>query len=469
MPNPAAPPPSAPAPTTTPTPALAPSPASPSSPPPPRASDRPLACPECSGPLDPDPRFTAWCPECEWNLVPAEEAAEETAKSAKVLARERAAAERTERLFRDVSAGRADTTRRDWLAASALAVPVHLVTVAVAGAGLWLLVTGNTPLRCLGALLLAVAFLLRPQLGRAPKDAGVLTRSQAPALYGLADRVAAELGAPPVGVIRVDEEFNATMGAVGLRRTSVLTIGLPFWETLDDQQRVAVLGHEIAHRINGDNRRGLWLGSAMGALAHWYDLSRPRERVTGGYGVVALLTLIGDHIGNAFLHVISQLPYRTYLLLERLTARAGQQAEYRADELGARAGSSEAAHGVLVATLLRPATWTVTSRLRAEMQSRPRSGRRDAAQGPGADALWPQLREHLATIPPLERERLLRRSRRAGHVVDASHPPTHLRLALLAQRAPLPASVICPPDEAAAIAAELAPHRTRIARALLAG
>ncbi|MFF7459300.1 M48 family metalloprotease [Kitasatospora sp. NPDC008115] len=452
MPNPAAPLPPAPAPAPTPS-----------------ASDRPRSCPACSGPIDPDPRFTAWCPACEWNLVPAEEAAEECARSAKEQARERAAAERTERLFEEVVAGRGDITRRDWLAASAFAVPVHAVTVAVAGAAAWLLVTGNTPLRCLGALLLAVAFLLRPRLGRVPSGTGVLSRAEAPALYGLTDRVAAGLGAPPVGVIRVTEDFNASMGVVGLRRTSVLTIGLPLWEALDDQQRVALLGHELAHRVNGDNRRGLWLGSAMGALAHWYDLSRPRERAQGGYGVVALLSLIGDYIGNAFLRLVSQLPYRAYLLLDRLTARAGQQAEYKADEFGARVASTEAAGGMLETLLLGPATGTVTMRLRAEIQSRPRSGRRDAAPGPDVTALWPQLRAHLAAIPPLERERLLRRSRKDGHTVDASHPPTHLRLALLGRRTPLPAAVTCAPDEATAIAVELAPHGTRVARVLLAG
>ncbi|MFC5664358.1 M48 family metalloprotease [Kitasatospora misakiensis] len=453
MPNPTVPPPSALATSTS-----------------PAADGRPRHCPECSAPVDPDPRFTAWCPACEWNLLPTEEAAEDAARSPKELARERAAAERTERLFEDVVAGRADTTRRDWLAASALAVPIHLVTLAVTGSGAWLLVTGNTPLRCLGALLLAVAFLLRPRLGRAPSGTGVLNRAEAPALYGLTDRIAAEIGAPPVGVIQVDEAFNASMAVVGLRRTSVLTVGLPLWEALDERQRIALLGHELAHRVNGDYRRGLWLGSAMRSLAHWYDLSLPRERTRGGYGVVALLSLIGDYLGNAFLHLLSRVLYRAFFVLDRLTARAGQQAEYHADELGARVGSTEAAREGLTVGLLAAATGTVTMRLRAEIQSRPRSGRRgDTPAGPDTDALWPRLREHLAAIPPLERERLLRRSRRQGQAVDASHPPTHLRIALLAERPPVPAAIRCTPEEAAAIDAELAPHRSRVARTLLAG
>ncbi|MEV6973355.1 M48 family metalloprotease [Kitasatospora sp. NPDC093806] len=405
--------------------------------------------------------------------MPAEEAAEDAAKDAKTLAREQAAAERTERLFQEVADGRADTTRRDWLAASALALPIHLVTVALAGSGIWLLVTGNTPLRCLGAVVLAAAFLLRPRLDRPPTGTGVLKRTDAPALYGLADRVAAELGAPPVGVIAVEQDFNASMSVVGVRRTSVLTLGLPLWEALDEQQRIALLGHELAHRINGDHRHGLWLGSASGALVRWYDFVRPRQRHSEGIGLVALIFLIGDYLSEAFLGVVRWLLNRVHLLLERLTAQAGQQAEYRADEFGARVASTEAACGLLATLLLGPATRTVTMRLRAEINSRPRSGggraRRDSAPGPDVDLLWQQLREHLAAIGPLERERLLRRSRRDGHAVDRTHPPTHLRLALLERRPAVAAAVTSTATESAAIAAELASHRARIARTLLAG
>ncbi|MGW6919597.1 M48 family metallopeptidase [Kitasatospora sp. NPDC054939] len=425
----------------------------------------PQVCPHCAAPLDADPRFTVWCPECEWNLVSEEEAAEHAAKDPRTLAREQAAAERTDQVFQEVLAGRADTTRRDWLAASAVAGLVHLATVGLAGWALWLLVTGTTPLRCLGAVLLAAAFLLRPRLGRVPNDAGVLDRAAAPALYGLTDRLAAELGAPPVGVIRVDDSYGSGMCVVGLRRTSVLTLGLPFWEALDDRERTALLGHELAHRINGDHRHGLWLGSAVDALVHWHDLARPRERSTG----FNVLMLLADHLANAVLKVLSRVLLHVLLLLDRLTARAGQQAEYRADELSARAGSSEGATGLLMASLQSGTIETVVDRVRARILSRPRTGHRDPAPAADTDLLWQELRTRLADVPEQEWERLLRRSRHEGHTVDATHPPTHLRIALVAGRPPVPAAVTPTTAECAAIDAELAVHRTRIARALLAG
>ncbi|MFB7617630.1 M48 family metalloprotease [Kitasatospora sp. NPDC056181] len=431
----------------------------------------PQTCPRCAAALDVDPRFTVWCPHCGWNLTPGPERAAATRQEA-------AAAARTDRLYEDVAAGRTATAgRRDWLAASAIATVVHLATASLFSWGLWLLVTGNTPLRCLGAIVLAVVVLLRPRLGRTPRDEGVLDRAQAPALYELADRVAAEVGAGPVGVIRVDGEFNASVEAVGLRRRNVLTLGLPLWEALGEQERVALLGHEFGHRVNGDHRRGLWLGSAIHAIAHWHELTRPRTHAGGGVGLMHLLLHFTDLVTNAVLGVVAWMLRRVFGLLDRLTARAGQQAEYHADTLATRVASTGATRRLLRTLLLLGTVDTVVTRVRAELQGRPRAPRRGAdpsATGPAPQAtateeLWEKLRDHLAAVPPLEHERLLRRSALDRGAVDSTHPPTHLRLALLDRRPDLPAAVTTTPAEAAAINAELAPHRTRIARTLLAG
>lgn len=63
-----------------------------------------------------------------------------------------------------------------------------------------------------------------------------------------------------------------------------------------------------------------------------------------------------------------------------------------------------------------------------------------------------------------EYERLRRVSERRGHGVDDTHPPTHLRLRCLAQSEPQAAQVDFDDERAAAIAAELAPARTAMAR-----
>ncbi|MFG3228726.1 M48 family metalloprotease [Kitasatospora sp. NPDC048194] len=481
------------------------------------APDRPAhgsPCPSCGAVLTADPRFTAWCPACDWNLAPGQVGAPAPTR------RERATAARTDRLFEEqAGGGDSPTARLDWLLASSAAGLVHLVSVGLFALGLWLLVTGNVVQRCTGAVVLVIVIALRPRLGRVPRDEDVLDRGTAPALYGLADRVAAEVGAAPVDVIRITGEFNASYGLVGLRRRSVLELGLPLWEVLDDRERIALLGHEFGHRVNGDHRRSFWLYSAVAALAGWYHMARPGRSGWGAqleYGGpangVPLLLRLGAILGAAVLRAVAWLLLQGLRLFDRLTLRAGQQAEYRADALAVRVGGREAAHGMLAALLLTGSAVAAIGRIRAEERRRPRVVRRGRAQAPrpvgprtvetkpvqpkpvepssvapkplepapvesapvesapaGPDRLWERLREHLASVPASERERLLRLSALQRTAVDASHPPTHLRIALVDRAGDQPAAVTSTEAEAAAVAAELAPHRARIAAGLLSG
>ncbi|MFI9325676.1 M48 family metalloprotease [Kitasatospora aureofaciens] len=438
------------------------------------STDRPVhgsPCPRCVAPLTDDPRFLVWCPACDWNLVPGEDAALGPTR------RERAAAARTDRLYEEQAAGgHSPTARRDWLLASAAAGVIHLVTVGTFALALWLLITGTVVQRCVGAVVLVIAVTLRPRLGRLPKDAGVLDRAGAPALYGLADRVAAEVGARPVDVIQVTDEFNASYGLVGLRRRSVLRIGLPLWEVLDDRERTALLGHEFGHRVNGDRRRSFWLYSAVSALWAWYDMARPgHDGPVAGRDEVSMLVRLGAVFGRLVLRGVAWVLYQGLVLFDRLTSRAGQQAEYHSDVLAARVAGGEAARDMLAALLLPGSVDTAIHRIRAEERGRPRIGRsqsrrtEDAPAPPAPDLLWERVRAHLASVPAVERERLLRLSARDRSAVDGSHPPTHLRIALAARAGNGDAAVTVTAAESASITAELAPHRARIAAELLAG
>ncbi|MEU4113818.1 M48 family metalloprotease [Kitasatospora sp. NPDC028055] len=428
-------------------------------------------CPRCRAALTDDPRFLAWCPACDWNLAPGADTAPAPTR------RERAAADRTDRLFQEQATGGATpTARRDWLLASAAAGVIHLVTVGTFALALWLLIAGTVVQRCIGAVVLVIAVALRPRLGRVPKDETVLDRAGAPALYGLADRVAAEVGARPVDVIQVTDEFNASYGLVGLRRRSVLRIGLQLWEVLDDRQRVALLGHEFGHHVNGDRRRSFWLYSAISALRAWYQMTRPgHDGYVTGRDEVSLLVRLGTALGRLVLRGVAWLLHQGLVLFDRLTSRAGQQAEYHADTLAVRVAGGEAARGMLTALLHCGSVATAVHRVRAEERGRPRVVRsrnrraEDAPAPPAPDQLWDRVREQLATVPATERERLLRLSARDRSAVDGSHPPTQLRIALAERAADREAAVTATAAEAGAIAVELAPHRARIAAELLAG
>src|SRR5690349_6474560 len=140
----------------------------------------------------------------------------------------------------DVPAGR---TRVSSVVVTAAAVVILLVVAAFLVAGVWLC-TVDFPRPALfpGRILILLAVEMRPRFGRLPKYATVLTRDEAPALYALVDRVAEAAGAPVPHVICLDEDrFNASSGAYGLRRRRVLRLGLPLWQVLAPEQRVALL------------------------------------------------------------------------------------------------------------------------------------------------------------------------------------------------------------------------------------
>ncbi|GAA1142544.1 Zn-dependent protease with chaperone function [Kitasatospora gansuensis] len=415
----------------------------------------PSVCPDCAAVLEADERFPVWCPACEWNLQPAEPVRELTPKQRRRAERAERRAKagkrkfqaRVEGLFDALLNGDAAAVGRDWLLAATLAGAVHLVSLTVLGGSTALLLFGTWPLRAVAVCCLGLGFLLRPRFGRIRPDETYLTRAEAPALYALADRVAAAVGARPVDHIRADGRFNASFRRAGLRRRSVLSIGLPLWSTLTPSQRVAVLGHEFGHDVNGDHRRGIWLNWALTALEEWHLIIQPTS-----------------FLARLLLAAPKWLTGRLLELMDRLTVRSGQAAEYRADELSARVTSVETARQTLEALLLRPSAETVQLRYRSlpRQRSGPNAGR------PEAD-LWAELGALAGSLTPLERERRLRLSVREAGAVDSTHPPTHLRIKLIGRRPVDAHPVLFGAAEQAAVEAELAPARDRLVRELLPG
>src|SRR6266702_8615590 len=101
------------------------------------------------------------------------------------------------------------------------------------------------------------------------------TREEAPLLFRLIDKVAAAADTKTADQLVVDDEFNASWAILGLRRKRVLTLGMPLFMALDDQERVSLLAHELAHARNGDASRGLFMFSAIRGLMGWYIVLAP--------------------------------------------------------------------------------------------------------------------------------------------------------------------------------------------------
>lgn len=389
-----------------------------------------LTCPECAQPLSRTGDDAPWCTSCEWNLL---------APASKLAARwDRA-------LFEEFSRERPTKPGRTpaGVALVVVSVLLGLVPFALLGWGGWLLWTGSW---LVGPVLLVLAFLLRPRLGRVPGKDYRLQCEQAPTLFTLVERVAAAAGAPVPEVITVSSELNASTYRAGFRRTTVLDIGTYLFATLNPQQRVAVLAHELGHQVNGDPARRLLVQPAMttfGKLANMFGAYQDmRELVFGDNLTMMPLRFLAFLVGRVFLFV--------QMGLSLLAFRDHQRAEYLADAVAVDVAGSPATIGLMDRLVLIRSIALIMA-YRAD------------TKGPGD---WPALAEgfHAARQDDLEAYR--QHTLRESHLWD-SHPPSGLRARMVEAWPRKAAAFVLSEQESARIDAELARWYQRAHQRLL--
>ena len=416
-----------------------------------------LPCPRCGAEIRTDRRFTTWCAACDWNVDPIEP---DERPGRLERARRRIAHRYGERLLAEMTGRTGQPPRRPRrdvasVLAYAIALCVHGVTAGLSVGGVLLVVLGwGGALPVLGAFLLGLAWILRPRFARLPDDAPVLHRADAPRLFALIDEVAAVAPTAGVHAVAVTADVNASVCTYGIGQRRLLTLGLGLWEIMTPQERIALLGHELGHFAHGDTRHGVVIANALRSLDAWRYLLAPISNP----GVLEMVL----NLVYLPLHTVVQ---GVTMLLDQLTLRAAQRAEYLADTTAARAGSTEAAVALMDRVLVGGSAEALLLREANARQVRgSRAEREEAWRG-----LWDRLAAHVASVPESEYERLRRAGTLRGHGVDSTHPPTHLRRACLLAAVPAPAAVCVDADPEAAIADELAGAKGELARQALRG
>jgi hypothetical protein len=335
-----------------------------------------------------------------------------------------------------------------------VAVVVHLPALVLVGGGVAVVWSGGPqpwPL-FLAAVLLAVAVVMRPRLGSRPRRWPVLTRSDAPQLFGVTDDISKRLGARGVTWMCFNLEYNCGTRIVGFRRRRLIVMGLPLWLVLSCPERVAVLAHEVAHDTNHDLAHGLVVGSALEVLASLRLLLRPPRRYSRASGsIFTALEAFSSWIAVLVMRGLSEITYGVFLLLLRYARRASPRAEYLADEQAARVAGVAATASSLDKMCLAGTSLRYLAAVARKEDS----------------DIWTYLRSEIGSVPPKEHERQRRLAKRAGHRVDETHPPTALRIEVLRR---LPASdplVVVSDEQAEAINRELARVQTSLADAIL--
>jgi Zn-dependent protease with chaperone function len=145
-------------------------------------------------------------------------------------------------------------------------------------------------------------------------------------------------------------------------------------------------------------------------------------------------------LSNLFLLGLAQLAYGAALVLAVFALRTSQRAEYLADDLAARVAGVGAKRDLLTALQAADVANLALQQL---------------ALARGEHSLTARLEQAMHEIPQRERERLRRVGRLEQACIDASHPPTALRLAMLDRRADAPPLVVLSEAEHAAINREL--------------
>jgi Zn-dependent protease with chaperone function len=410
-----------------------------------------MACPTCGANVDYDRRFAPWCSTCDWNV---DAGADRKARPPSRLQQRRTALARrlAEGSIAQVTNRVVDRPPRVtggtvtlWLASTAiillwLAMLVFGIVIVTAGTGIVFTV--------IGIVLVVVAFVSRPRLQPGPKHA--LTRRDAPALYELVDAIATALGAPRVAVIGVDGGWNAYTFRFGVRQRTAIVIGLPYWHARTPQERVALLGHEVAHSVNGDTTRGIVQATAELMLRHWAFMTEPDSLLDESDDLGGILSLPGNVLMLGASKVFTGVAEALFALAFPTRLRA----ELYADRLAATVAGRDAAVSEHVVAYHGPA---FERALAGVTVRRP----------PAAD-LYEELIRQIAATPPSEIERLRRRERRQPFAFDQTHPPTPIRESLVASlpdsRQPL---VLATPAQMAAIDAELAVARPAVTRELI--
>lgn len=346
------------------------------------------------------------------------------------------------------------------LAAVAFGLGVHALTLAVLAGAVAAALSGIWPLYILALFGFGLVWVLRPRVGSRP-GAGWLTRAKAPRLFAVLDRVGEATGAPVPKFVSFDARFNAGTGRRGLRHEPVLIIGAPLWQILDGGERLALLGHELGHQVNGDTTQGLLVTTAHRALQEWRVLlypgnSRARTMVPRGPA----------RLGQLFVPVVLLPLYGLMTGAQQfyswLQVHVSLRAEFLADDIAARTASTTAALSLIRKLDTRNSVEAYVTRTKLG-----RAARRKAPTDEDAMEMWIGLQDHMKTIPEHEFIRAVRVSEYRGTQIDDSHPAHYLRARLLRERPPHDAAVVVSEDDWLGVDVELAPHVAEVGRAIL--
>jgi hypothetical protein len=302
-----------------------------------------------------------------------------------------------------------------------------------------------------------------PRPERPSARAVAVSAQEAPALHALVTEVASAVGAGRPHSLVVDTLYATSLVPVGYRGRAALVLGLPQWTALDDDERIAVLAHELACVEPARSPAGILVRLADDLLTRLVLLLSPtaavqphettRQQYDSGLGALgAGDELAGDRmrrevatsVGAAGLTVVASPARIVQGALRRAALPSSTRGCLHADRAAAALVGSPAVVGLLLSTLPVPRAW-VAAEVAARLRADPFAAMAQAER-PGSDELTRRLAAATTT----------------GERAGPGHAPTAARVEALRQ----PEVVVRAVGPAAVRAADrdLDPFRARLAQ-----
>jgi heat shock protein HtpX len=267
-----------------------------------------------------------------------------------------------------------------------------------------------------------------------PKE--IIKRKDFPALYALVDSITRASGSEDIYGIVLGGDFNAAYTEIGIRRRKVIYLGVPLFYVLNDEEKVALISHEIAHGINGDISRGIIIHTALETLAVWYEMMVPDINMINSEESIGIITMISNILTWALSKVILSL----IILLVHLVYSDSQRAEYLADYIGAKTSGTNAMRSLLNKLHFKKTYYLALQKSALNSES---------------SSFFEELFKEISITPEKELERVRRMERMEGSRLDATHPPTAYRLKLMEQTENFYGKVVLSKEDSVKIRKEL--------------
>jgi Zn-dependent protease with chaperone function len=183
-----------------------------------------------------------------------------------------------------------------------------------------------------------------------------LDRDRFPATHRLLDELAARVGVRAPATVHVDSDFGAGVVATGWTLRPAVVVGLPLWTCLTDDERVALLCHELGHLRGRDTAHAVLNAQAHALLERLATLLTPLPRDAVGELEDTRVGMEGSEatmngVGRAVLTVVSLPAVLLLLAFERAASHDSQLREYAADLRAAEVAGTDGTVRLLLTTM----------------------------------------------------------------------------------------------------------------------